>query len=55
MGKLWGVLFAVCLLSCVGLAQVKSTVQRKCDKPSDQHSINVGDKPGHAYAVDQIN
>jgi hypothetical protein len=55
MGKLWGVLFVVCLLSCVGLAQVKSTVQWKCDKPSDQHSINVGDKPGHAYAVDQIN
>ena len=55
MGKLWGVLFAVGLLSCVGLAQVKSTVQWKCDKPSDQHSINVGDQPGHAYAVDQIN
>ena len=55
MRKLWGVLFAVSLLSCVGFAQVKSTVQWKCDKPSDQHSINVGDKPGHTYAVDQIN
>lgn len=29
MAKLWGVLFAVCLLSWVGLAQVKSTVQWK--------------------------
>jgi len=55
MEKRWGVLLAVCLLSCVGLAQVKSAVQWKCDKASDQHSINVGDKAGHAYAVDQIN
>jgi len=55
MRKFCGVLFAVSLLSCVGLAQVKSTVQWKCEKPSDQHSINVGDKPGHAYTVDQIN
>ena len=55
MGKLWGVLWVVCLLSCVGLAQVKSTVQWKCDKASDKHSIDVGDKSGHAYAVDQIN
>ena len=55
MRKFCGVLFAVSLLSCVGLAQVKSTVQWKCEKPSDQHSINVGDKPGHTYAVDQIN
>lgn len=55
MRKLWGVLFAMSLLSCVGLAQVKSTVQWKCDKPSDQHSINVGDKPAHTYAVEQIN
>jgi hypothetical protein len=55
MGKLWGVLFAVCLLWSVGMAQVKSTVQWKCDKPSDTHSINVGDKPDHVYVVDQIN
>jgi len=55
MRKLWLALCAVCLLSCAGLAQVKSTVQWKCDKPSIQHSIDVGDKPGHAYAVDQIN
>jgi len=55
MRKLWLALCAVCLLSYAGLAQVKSTVQWKCDKPSNQHSIDVGDKPGHAYAVDQIN
>jgi hypothetical protein len=44
----------VCLLSCGALAQVKSDVQWKCGKPSNQHGIEVGDKPGHAYAVDQI-
>jgi hypothetical protein len=33
----------------------KSNVQWKCDKPAVQHTINVGDKPGHAYAIDQIN
>lgn len=55
MGKLWGILFAVSLLSCAGLAQVKSTFQLKCDKSSDQHSIDVGDKPGHAYVVQQTN
>ena len=54
MRKLWLVVCAVCLLSCAGLAQVKSTVQWKCDKASVQHSIDVGDKPGHAYYIDQI-
>jgi hypothetical protein len=55
MKKLWVVSCFVCLLSCVALAQVKSDVQWKCDKPAKQHSIDVGDKAGHAYAIDQIN
>jgi len=54
MRKLFLVLCSVCLLSCAALAQVKSDVQWKCGKPSNQHSIEVGDKPAHAYAVDQI-
>lgn len=54
MEKFWSCLFAVCLLSGLGLAQVKSTFQLKCDKPSDQHNIEVGDKPGHTYFVAQI-
>ena len=45
----------VCLVSSIGLALGKTNVQWKCDKPSDQHSIPVGDKPGHAYAIEQIN
>ena len=55
MRKLFLVLCSVCLLSCAALAQVKSDVQWKCGKPSNQHSIDVGDKPGHVYSVDQIN
>ena len=55
MGKFSRSLFVVSLLSCLGLAQVKSTFQLKCDKPSDQHSIDVGDQPGHAYVVQQSN
>ena len=48
----------LCLLfvgPSVALAQGKTNVQWKCDKPSDQHSITVGDKPGHAYGIEQIN
>lgn len=55
MRKLLVVLCSVCLLSCAALAQTKSDTQWKCAKASIQHSIDVGDKPGHAYSVDQIN
>src|SRR5713226_2611606 len=55
MKKMCLVLCLVCLVSSVALAQEKTNVQWKCDKASDQHSIPVGDKPGHAYAIEQIN
>jgi hypothetical protein len=55
MKKIFLVLCLVCLVSSVALAQGKNNVQWKCDKPSVQHSIPVGDKPGHAYAIEQIN
>jgi len=55
MKKMCLVLCLVCLVSSVALAQGKTNVQWKCDKPSVQHSIPVGDKPGHAYAIEQIN
>jgi hypothetical protein len=55
MKKMYVVLCLVCLVSSVALAQGKTNVQWKCDKPSDQHSIPVGDKPGDAYAIEQIN
>ena len=55
MKKIFLDLCLVCLVSSVALAQGKTNVQWKCDKPSVQHSIPVGDKPGHAYAIEQIN
>jgi hypothetical protein len=55
MKKMCLVLCLVCLVSSVALAQGKTNVQWKCDKPSVQHSIPVGDKPGDAYAIEQIN
>ena len=55
MKKIFLALCLVCLVPSVALAQGKTNVQWKCDKPSDQHSIQVGDKPGHAYAIEQIN
>lgn len=55
MRKLEGVLCFVCLVACAGVAQVKTSTQWKCAKAADSHSIDVGDKPGHAYVVDQIN
>src|SRR5260370_13335090 len=44
-----------CVVSGIALAQGKSNAQWKCDKPAVQHSIDVGDQPGHAYAIEQIN
>ena len=55
MKNIFLLLCLMCLVSSVALAQGKTNVQWKCDKPTDQHSINVGDKPGHAYAIEQIN
>jgi len=55
MKKMCLVLCLVCLVSSVALAQGKTNVQWKCDKPSVRHSIPVGDKPGDAYAIEQIN
>ena len=48
-------LCGLCVVPGIALAQEKSNVQWKCDKPTVQHNIDVGDKPGHAYAIDQIN
>lgn len=55
MKKICLVPFLVCLVSSVALAQGETNVQWKCDKPSIQNSIPVGDRPGHAYAIEQIN
>ena len=55
MKKICLVLCLLFLASIVALAQGKTNVQWKCDKPSVQHSIPVGDKAGDVYAIEQIN
>ena len=54
MKKMYLLLCLVCMMSSVALAQGKTNVQWKCDKPSVQHSIPIDDKPGNAYAIEQI-
>jgi len=46
------VLGLMCLMAAAVSAQ-KVTMQYKCAKPADTHSIDVGDAPGHAYAISQ--
>ena len=55
MKRSWLVLCCLCMVPSIALAQGQSNVQWKCDKPAAQHAIEVGDKPGHSYAIDQIN
>ncbi len=51
MRKLLLCLCAVLLIASAASAQDKVDSQFKCDKPSVQHNIDVGDKPNHAYSI----
>jgi hypothetical protein len=44
----------VCLSATLALAQGKTNTGWACGKPAMANSIEIGDKPGHAYAIDQI-
>ncbi len=44
----------VCLCASLALAQGKIANGWNCPKATDAHSIEIGDKPGHAYSIDQI-
>ena len=48
------VLCLVCLCATVVLAQGKVDNGWACGKPAMANSIEVGDQPNHAYAIDQI-
>ena len=48
------VLGLVCLCATVALAQGKVANGWACGKPAMANSIEVGDQPNHAYAIDQI-
>jgi hypothetical protein len=44
----------ICLaLSALTAAQTKISGTVKCGKPDQQQKIDIGDKPGHAYAISQ--
>jgi hypothetical protein len=48
------VLVLVCLCVTVALAQGKVENGWACGKPAVGQSIEVGDQPNHAYAIDQV-
>jgi hypothetical protein len=56
MRKLMLVMGLVCLYETVALAQNGGKVSNGwlCSKPDQMNSIDVGDQPGHAYAIEQI-
>lgn len=55
MHKLMFIVFSLCLSASVAMAQGKVDSQWSCGKPAVGHSIDVGDQPGHAYAINQSN
>jgi hypothetical protein len=48
------ILGLVCLCATGALAQGKVENAWACGKPAMANSIDVGDQPNHAYAIDQI-
>ena len=51
MRKLWLIGCSMLLLAALSLASDKLVSQWNCGKPSDAHSIDVGDQANHTYAV----
>jgi hypothetical protein len=57
MRKLLLLVGVVCVCASLALAEGKTGKTANgwaCPKPADAHSIEIGDKPGHAYSIDQI-
>ena len=51
------VVAVVCLCASLAVAQGKTGKTSNgwtCPKPADAHSIEIGDKPDHAFSIDQI-
>jgi len=53
MRRFWFVLIVMCLAVSVASAQTKISGTIQCPKASVEHVIQVGDKPGHAYVIEQ--
>ena len=45
--------FVVLLLATIAISQTKISGISTCAKPDQQQRIDVGDKPGHAFAISQ--
>jgi hypothetical protein len=54
MRKLFLVVCSLCVSASVAMAQGKVDSQWNCGKATVGHSIDVGDQPGHAYAIGQF-
>jgi hypothetical protein len=54
MRKSVQLILLLCLAAGLAAAQGKVSSAWDCSKPSDTHSINVGDKANHAYAISQF-
>jgi len=51
MRNFWSMGCCMLLLTSLSLAQAKVESHWNCGKPSDAHSIDVGDQANHSYAV----
>ena len=51
MRNVFFVICALCLSATVAVAQGKIDSQWNCGKATEGHSLDVGDQPGHAYAI----
>jgi hypothetical protein len=57
MARLLLLVAVVCVCASLAVAQGKTGKTANgwaCPKPTNAHSIEIGDKPGHAYSIDQI-
>lgn len=54
MSKSVLIVVLVCLCATLAVAQGKVENGWACGKPTMANSIDVGDKPGHAYAIEQV-
>ena len=51
--KIQAVFLIFLALAAVAGAQTKIAGAMQCSKPDPLHSINVGDRPGHAFSISQ--
>lgn len=53
MRRLWLMLGLIFVLAQLAAAQTKVSGTNRCAKPDPQHSVQVGDRPSHTFAINQ--